>query len=199
MQHDVEGSRPRDRPKKTWTEIVQKDCQARGLNREDAMDHIRWKKQIRDDWWPRQVWVGECFFWYRLTRVVPDKIQRAVKWLCVCVCATIDVWTEFCWTLAASGAASGEVMHASRQKHHREVYIAAASCSHCRWWSADCEPQGNKRDNISAHIRVYCVSVNDTADVCIPGGRNISWHWLLWINGRQCTHAESEICLTHLG
>jgi len=30
--------------------------------------------------------VGECFFWYRLTRVVPDKIHRAVKRLCVCVC-----------------------------------------------------------------------------------------------------------------
>jgi len=30
-------------------EIVEKDCQVRGLNREDAMDHIRWTKQIRDD------------------------------------------------------------------------------------------------------------------------------------------------------
>jgi len=28
--------------------------------------------------------VGECFFWYRLTRVVPDKFHRAVKRLCVC-------------------------------------------------------------------------------------------------------------------
>ena len=37
-----------------------------------------------DDWWPRWVWVGECFFWYRLTRVVPDKFHRAVKRLCVC-------------------------------------------------------------------------------------------------------------------
>ena len=30
--------------------------------------------------------VGECFFWYRLTRVFPDKFHTAVKWLCVCVC-----------------------------------------------------------------------------------------------------------------
>ena len=29
--------------------------------------------------------VGECFFWYRLTWVVPDKFHRAVKQLCVCV------------------------------------------------------------------------------------------------------------------
>jgi len=40
------GARPRGRPKKTWREIVEKDCQVRGLNREDAVDRIRWKKQI---------------------------------------------------------------------------------------------------------------------------------------------------------
>jgi len=31
--------------------------------------------------------VGECFFRYRLTQVFPDKFHRAVKRLCVCVCA----------------------------------------------------------------------------------------------------------------
>jgi len=46
----VEGARPRGRPKITWREIVEKDRQALGLNMEDAMDHNRWKKQIRDDW-----------------------------------------------------------------------------------------------------------------------------------------------------
>jgi len=49
MEYEVEGARPRGRPKKTWTMIVQKDCQVRKLNREDAMDHNRWRKQIRDD------------------------------------------------------------------------------------------------------------------------------------------------------
>jgi len=29
--------------------------------------------------------LGECFFWYPLTQVVPEKTQTAVKWLCVCV------------------------------------------------------------------------------------------------------------------
>ena len=28
--------------------------------------------------------MGEYFFWYRLTQVVPDKIHRAIKRLCVC-------------------------------------------------------------------------------------------------------------------
>ena len=46
MEYEVEGARPRGRPKKTWREIVEKDCKARGLNREDAMDRSRWRKQI---------------------------------------------------------------------------------------------------------------------------------------------------------
>jgi len=44
----MEGSRPRGRPQRTWGEVVQKDCQACELKREDAMDHSRWKKLIRE-------------------------------------------------------------------------------------------------------------------------------------------------------
>ena len=44
MVYEVEGSRPRGRPKRTWREVVQKNCQACDLNREDAMDRGRWKK-----------------------------------------------------------------------------------------------------------------------------------------------------------
>jgi len=32
-EYEVEGSRSRGRPKRTWREVVQKDCQARNLNR----------------------------------------------------------------------------------------------------------------------------------------------------------------------
>jgi len=49
MEYEVESARPRGRPKKSWREIVDKDCKARGLNRKDAVDHISWMKQIRDD------------------------------------------------------------------------------------------------------------------------------------------------------
>jgi len=49
MEFEMEGSRPRGRPKKTWREVVQKDFQARKLNREDAMDGGRWKKLINND------------------------------------------------------------------------------------------------------------------------------------------------------
>ena len=42
MEHEVEGSRPRGRPKKTWKEAVREDCQARKLNKEDAVDRCKW-------------------------------------------------------------------------------------------------------------------------------------------------------------
>jgi len=47
MEYEVEGPRPRGRPKRTQREVVEKDCQACKLNREDAMDHNRWKKLIK--------------------------------------------------------------------------------------------------------------------------------------------------------
>jgi len=46
MEYEVEGSRPRGKPKRTWREVVQKDCQACKLNMEDAMDHGKWKKLV---------------------------------------------------------------------------------------------------------------------------------------------------------
>ena len=49
MEYEVEVARPGGRPKKTWREIVEKDCQVHGLNREDAMDRSRWRKQIMDN------------------------------------------------------------------------------------------------------------------------------------------------------
>jgi len=44
MEYEVEGPRP----KRTWREVVEKDSQARKLNKEDAMDHSRWRKLIKD-------------------------------------------------------------------------------------------------------------------------------------------------------
>ena len=44
----LEGPRPRGRQKRTWREVVEKDCQARKLNKEDAVDRSRWRKLIKD-------------------------------------------------------------------------------------------------------------------------------------------------------
>jgi len=48
MEHEVEGSRPRGRPKKTWKEVVREDCQARKLNKEDAVDRCKRKHDDPD-------------------------------------------------------------------------------------------------------------------------------------------------------
>ena len=57
-------------------EIVEKDCQARKLKWQDAMDHNRWRKLIRDgmtDDHNRCEWVS--FFWYWLTWVVRSQTK----------------------------------------------------------------------------------------------------------------------------
>ena len=38
VQYEVEGPRPRGRSKTTWREVVEKDCQASKLNKQDAVD-----------------------------------------------------------------------------------------------------------------------------------------------------------------
>jgi len=48
VKYEVEGPRPRGRPKRTWREVVKEDFQARKLNTKDAMDHSKWRKLIKD-------------------------------------------------------------------------------------------------------------------------------------------------------
>jgi len=48
MEYEVEVSRPRGMPKRTWLEVLRKDCQARKLSRDDAVVRSRWRKLIKD-------------------------------------------------------------------------------------------------------------------------------------------------------
>ena len=48
MEYEVEGLRPSGRPKRTWKEVVREDCQARKVNKEDAMDRFKWRKVIKE-------------------------------------------------------------------------------------------------------------------------------------------------------
>ena len=48
MEYEAEGSGLRGRPKRTWKEVVREDCQARKLNKEDAMDRCKWRKVIKE-------------------------------------------------------------------------------------------------------------------------------------------------------
>ena len=86
MEYEVEGARPRGRPKRTWREVVREDCQACKMNKEDAIDRCKWRKLIKDVRWSGWVWVGECFFLVSAYHGSPR--QKAVKRLCVCVRVT---------------------------------------------------------------------------------------------------------------
>jgi len=89
MKYEVEGARPRGRTKKTWTEIVEKDCHVCGLNRKDAMDHSRWIKQIwmiddhdKCEWANVSSGTGSP----GLSRTKSIELQNSCMCVCVCVC-----------------------------------------------------------------------------------------------------------------
>jgi len=44
MEYEVEGPRPRGKPKRTWRNVVLEECQARKMNKEDS----KWRKMIKD-------------------------------------------------------------------------------------------------------------------------------------------------------
>jgi len=48
MDFDVEGVRPRGRPKKTWTEVIEKDCYCQQICKEDAVECSKWRELIKD-------------------------------------------------------------------------------------------------------------------------------------------------------
>ena len=88
----MEGARPRGRPKKTWREIMEKDCKAHGLNREDAMDRSRWRKQIGmiDDH-------DECE-WVNVFSGpgCPGQYPKSRKTgVCVCMCVSVKYDNHF--------------------------------------------------------------------------------------------------------
>ena len=98
MEYKVEGIRPRGRPKKTWREIVEKDCIARGLNTDDAMCRNRWRKQIGmiDDY-------DECSEWMFLLVPAhpgcPRQFPQSRKTV-VCVCMQILYSILECFLMA---------------------------------------------------------------------------------------------------
>ena len=70
--------------------------------------------------------MAKCTFWYQLTQVVPDKVQRAVKWLyvCVCVCVCIDLLaTEFQYYLNCVTSATSPYEPELITNKKVEVYI----------------------------------------------------------------------------
>ena len=39
--------RPRGRPKKTWSDAIEKYCQTRQICKKDAMDHRKWRNLMK--------------------------------------------------------------------------------------------------------------------------------------------------------
>ena len=109
MEYEVEGSRP----KMTWKEVVREDCQAHKLNKEDAVDRCKWRKVIMEVHWSGWVWVGECFFWYRPARVVPNNTHTH--------------------THPFNGPFSGTTQVSHYQKGKTNLDFTEASDSECQW------------------------------------------------------------------
>jgi len=88
MEYEVEGPRPGGRPKRTWREVVREDCQARKLNKEDAMDRCKWRKVIKGCPMIRMGVSGGMFL------LVPAYLgspgQKAIKRLSVCYRPTVS-------------------------------------------------------------------------------------------------------------
>ena len=95
------GFKTKGKTKEDLEKVVREDCQARKLNKEDAMDRCKWRKVIKEARWSGWVWVGECFFWYRPTRVVPD--QRPLNGRCCCCCRRCGLRTGAIGNLSADG------------------------------------------------------------------------------------------------
>ena len=66
MEYEAVGSRSRGKPKRTWIEVVQRDCQVRGLSKNDAMVRGRWRKLIRMVMGGRYRAVGETQYRFEL-------------------------------------------------------------------------------------------------------------------------------------
>ncbi len=52
MDYEVDGKRPRGRPKKTWKDLFEKDMVARGLSWGDAIDTEKWRVSVLGCKWP---------------------------------------------------------------------------------------------------------------------------------------------------
>jgi len=84
--------------------------------------------------------VGECFFWYRLTRVFPDKFHRAVKRLLLCVVFLL--------------AFSALTLLVGRQEGH-------PACKKLEWWGAGmviCLGSGQMAQQMPLPLTISCSS-----------------------------------------
>lgn len=46
LTYEVEGMRGRGRPRKTWSQVLEKDMKECGMRREDARDRVKWRRLL---------------------------------------------------------------------------------------------------------------------------------------------------------
>ena len=84
--------------------------------------------------------VGECFFWYRLTRVFPDKFHRAIKRLCVWDISqnktprqllAANNTLNLSHTIIRYASGLSQTVHVSAERHAAALITATAAASRC--------------------------------------------------------------------
>ena len=154
MEQEVEGPRPRGRPKKTWKEVVREDCQARKLNKEDATDRCKWRKMIKEARWSGWVWVGECSFWYRPTRVIPDQRPLNGRRCCCCSLTIEPIPVTYLATcpLSSTAALLLDKMSVTHHYHH----CCSLSVVFCVRMSGDRLTAIGNKQQMFVSVRQFC-------------------------------------------
>ena len=142
------------------------------------------------------LWVGECFFWYRLTRVVPDKFHRAAKRLCVCVCAvSIEKFTVLSiqfrmtsgvcgWIIAGSWHVCWQMIHLPVYRHTRRflasMVVFGSIVLVMLWLPVQVVryvfPNFLPFHVMLSRLELFCVLIK----LCLP-----SVLWRCWLGGRK--------------
>ena len=120
--------------------------------------------------------VGECFFWYRLTRVVPDNFHRAVKWLCVCVCVCSLCGMPASWVICSANVFS--LLHIFRIVFSALTLLVGQqeghpACKNTEWWGAGMVICLGRGADLHMAQLMQCHSLS-LAPVPL-------WYWLTWV------------------
>ena len=167
------GFQTRGRSKRSWTEVVEKDCQAHKLNKEDAMDHSRWGKL------KLTIRMGVSGWMFFLVPTHPGSPgQSTVKRLCVCVCSSSSsssIWprsvTDFSFTAtssssSSSGSGTARLVPSSWQStkaHHSLQWSWCRRRSHC-WWTLSLAHYWRRCKYTNIHTYKNGVSGKSTED-----------------------------------
>ena len=104
MEYEVEGTKLRGRPKKIWREDAKKDCQACKLNKENAVDHSRWRKLMKDGWWSGQRDVKQLLLFFKLMYKLLANFSNSRHWTSPLCCpwwvtlSTCPIHTTTAWS-----------------------------------------------------------------------------------------------------